>query len=234
MACDRARGWTLLELVVCLLLVTGIGSATLRAYATLRVGVERSASVGSAGHAVRTVRSVLRDELGSGARGVDWFVLPPDSVLLRAFRAVAFPCGAASDSTLTVALRSGRVPDPEKDSVLILLDDATWVAADLASRVPSEDCAEARPAPAGSDPRVERWRLRPMPSGPATVLAVFESGSYHLSAGALRYRRGAGGRQPLTETVFAGAAFVDSAGRAHVMLESPLVPPARVSIPPGR
>jgi hypothetical protein len=35
----------------------------------------------------------------------------------------------------------------------------------------------------------------------AGFVAVFESGSYHLSTNALRYLRGAGGRQPLTADV---------------------------------
>jgi hypothetical protein len=50
-----------------------------------------------------------------------------------------------------------------------------------------------------------RWRedgrrdglLVPEPTDPV-LGRIFEGGSYHFSGGALRYRRGAGGRQPLT------------------------------------
>ena len=45
----------------------------------------------------------------------------------------------------------------------------------------------------------------------AGLILVFETGTYHLSRGALRYRRGRGGRQPVTEEVLESGSF-DSAG----------------------
>jgi hypothetical protein len=51
----------------------------------------------------------------------------------------------------------------------------------------------------GGDP--ELWSVDPPVPG-ALVVRVFERGSYHVSGGALRYRRGMGGRQPLTLDVF--------------------------------
>ena len=48
------------------------------------------------------------------------------------------------------------------------------------------------------------------------LLRFFETGSYHLGDDALRYRRGSGGRQPLTEPVLATAIFADHAGRVTV------------------
>ena len=43
----------------------------------------------------------------------------------------------------------------------------------------------------------ELWEVEPLPGG-ALFGRVYERGSYHLTLGALRYRRGGGGRQPLT------------------------------------
>ena len=47
----------------------------------------------------------------------------------------------------------------------------------------------------------ELWTIDPPVPG-ALVARIFERGSYHVSGGALRYRRGMGGRQPLTLDVF--------------------------------
>jgi hypothetical protein len=44
---------------------------------------------------------------------------------------------------------------------------------------------------------IMEWRLGVNPP-PASALLTFESGSYHLSGRALRYRIGSAGRQPLT------------------------------------
>lgn len=205
------RGFTLVELVVALLLVGWMGAATLRAYAAIRTASERTSDVSSATHAQRVLRSVLRAELGTGAPGVDWRADPPDSIRLRAFRATAIPCGRATDSTIVVRFRGVRVPDPSKDSVLVMTGEGKWAVAELVGRESAAcDSIDAAALLAGST-QVERWTLRPMPPVPV-LLRVFESGSYHLADDALRYRRGAGGRQPLTEAVLVSARFVDSVG----------------------
>ncbi len=41
-----------------------------------------------------------------------------------------------------------------------------------------------------------------MPEESIVLARLFERGSYHVSGAALRYRRGRGGRQPLTPEVF--------------------------------
>lgn len=205
------RGFTLVELVVAVLLVGWIGAATLRAYAVLLTASERTREVSSATHAQRVLRSVLRAELGTGVPGVDWTADAPDSIRLRAFRATGIPCGRAADSTVVLRLRGIRVPDPSKDSVLVMTGEGKWEVADLVGREPAAcDSIDAAALLSGST-RIERWTLRPMPHVPV-LLRAFESGSYHLADDALRYRRGAGGRQPLTEAVLASARFVDSVG----------------------
>ena len=205
------RGFTLVELIVALLVVSWIGAATLRAYAVLRTAGERTAAVSSATHAQRVLRSVLRAELGTGAPGVDWAAHAPDSIRLRAFRATAIPCGPPVDSTLVVGVRGVRALDPSKDSVLVLTVDGRWEVAAVVGRVAGECDSRDMPFWSTSPTEVERWTLRPMPVAPV-LLRVFETGSYHLADGVLRYRRGAGGRQPLTEAVLTSARFADSVG----------------------
>jgi hypothetical protein len=57
---------------------------------------------------------------------------------------------------------------------------------------------------------------------------LFEAGSYHLSEGALRYRRGRGGRQPLTEEVLAGARLIDTLGALRALL--PMGPGGEITV----
>jgi hypothetical protein len=45
------------------------------------------------------------------------------------------------------------------------------------------------------------WTVQPA-IDMASVLLLFESGNYYLTAGALRYRLGAEGRQPVTTELF--------------------------------
>jgi hypothetical protein len=52
---------------------------------------------------------------------------------------------------------------------------------------------------------VETWRLDAPADPHAVVARLFEKGSYHLALAALRYRRGASGRQPLTPEVWSAA-----------------------------
>ena len=80
-------------------------------------------------------------------------------------------------------------------SVLILTADGWWKA-DLTRRASK---AEACTMNLGAES--EMWTVDPPVPG-ALVARVFERGSYSVSGGALRYRRGLGGRQPLTLNVF--------------------------------
>ncbi len=57
--------------------------------------------------------------------------------------------------------------------------------------------------------RSEVWTIDPPVPG-ALVARIFERGSYHVSDGALRYRRGLGGRQPLTLDVFDNRSTMES------------------------
>ena len=134
----------------------------------------------------RTPR-VLAGELRAGVETRDW-VVSGDSVRLRAFRGRALVCGARG-GTLRVGYRGDRGLDPAKDSVLVLDWNARWQAAHVTA-------VRRRPGRCHGLP-VQTWHLDRSVPGPA-VLRVFERGVYSVAAGALRYRRGRGGRQPLT------------------------------------
>jgi prepilin-type N-terminal cleavage/methylation domain-containing protein len=195
-ASDR-RGLTLIELIVAMACGLLVLQLTVRGVLhTRRIGAdmrERSDRL----VALRSARSVLRRELRAGRAGTDWRVYPPDSVKLRAFRGAAWVCpGVDHGVPLLVAWRGVRQPDPEKDSVLLLDDAGYWSAAELtaSSRTP-ERC------PAAPTVTVMGWEVSPPPTGTPVLARLFESGSYHIADGALRYRRGAGGRQPLTAPV---------------------------------
>ncbi len=152
----------------------------------------------SAGHkaealeTVRTAAWLLPEELSGGIPGRDWWV-EGDSVVLRAFRALGLvKAGSVQGPELMACVRGIRMPNPEKDSVLLLGVDGGWQAYELESRV--RVAAECTGVEGGWE---ERWTLSAEPGDPI-LGRIFELGSYHLADGALRYRRGAGGRQPLT------------------------------------
>jgi prepilin-type N-terminal cleavage/methylation domain-containing protein len=204
---DRGA-FTLVELTVALAVFGLLGTLAVRTYAELATATRRHARVSDELWAMRATRSVLRNEVVMGAPGVDWTSHAPDSLRVRAFRGLAFVCGVGPDTSLVVRRRSPRRPDPAKDSLLVLDASGTWSVRDLAG-VTSSAC----PDPPGSaftpGAVTERWRMDE-PAEDAVLVRLFERGSYHLASRALRYRRGGGGRQPLTAEVFETARFVQS------------------------
>ena len=197
----QPQGFTLVELLVSLLVGSLLVGMAFGAYGTLgAVGrqVSRDATLIDA---LRSSRVVLRSELRSGVPSLDWSPYPPDSVRLRAFRALATICDISTDSVLIVTRRNGRRPDPGKDSVLVLDGRGDWSTVALTAWASSTSCPGM----------TEHWEVEPRPRDPALLL-LFETGSYHLSGAALRYRRGGGGRQPLTEEALPGARLLDTLG----------------------
>jgi hypothetical protein len=138
---------------------------------------------------VRTGRLVLAAELRFLAPG-DVAAVGPDSIRIRAFRGGGAACRGAPDGAVHVVYGGVRQPDPGKDSVLVLSAHET-LPARLVSWSASPEC----------DGSV-RMTLDPTPGGDAAYVLLFETGAYSVSGGALRYRRGGGGRQPLTEALF--------------------------------
>jgi hypothetical protein len=161
---------------------------------TARLTAERAEAL----DATRTAAALLSFEarpLGQGD-----FTVFSDSIQLRAFRGYVIPCATGGGTVL--ARHTGvRPPDETKDSVLALADSAEFVAALTA----------VSPAPPGGPcaafPGEQILSLTTsvlLPSAAAWL--VFERGTYSFGTNALRYRRGFGGRQPITAPAFADAA----------------------------
>ena len=193
------RGVSLPEVLVALTLgvfVVHMGWSTIRGLERFE---EHARGRGDTVLAARVVRSVLRGELAHGVAGRDWWVTA-DSLSLRAFRGTAVVCGPSADSTgaLLVAYAGDRRPEPAKDSVELVGSDGSIAYFDLLTASDALDPCVL--AVAGEV--VMRWVV----DGPLrdrwVAARVFERGGYHLTGSALRYRSGAGGRQPLTPEVW--------------------------------
>lgn len=185
---DRG-GWTLAEVLVVLVLTALLAAAAASAVESHRKVVHEMVARAQVDESVRVIRGVLGDDLrGGGPVSVG---SAGDSVALRVYRSRAVPCSPLPGTGWRVDSRGIRRGDPEKDSVQLLGVDGTWRTAALVS-------VGGRPGPCGDPAATERWEVDPPQEVPPVLLRSFERGSYHLSVGALRYRRGAGGRQPLT------------------------------------
>lgn len=210
------RGGSLVEVVLALALgslVLGIVTVALTgSIRWMRATAERAEAL----EVVRTVWVVLDEELRSGVPGRDWWVVGPRTVALRAFRGVARVCPAApGPGSWTVAYRGRRLPDAMGDSLLVLGADGGWRAMALDRSDPGGGCDPLL------DGEVEfRWSWRQEGAPPPILVRLFERGEYHLADGALRYRTGNGGRQPLTpERLGTGSGFRVGDGGLEVTLE---------------
>lgn len=142
----------------------------------------------------RTARVILRAELRAIAPA-DIAAASPDSLRIRAFRGGGAVCGG-SGRALWVHYRGSRAPDPAKDSVVLIGGSGAEEAFAVTG---------VAPAACGGEALTLVLSEAPLP-GPAYAL-LFEPGAYHVADGAVRYRRGAGGRQPLTEALLLEPAF---------------------------
>ena len=230
MRAERRPGFTLVEVVIALLACALLGGLALRGYAAVASANRRLGRTCDELWALRAIRWGLREELAAGVAGRDWSAHPPDSIRLRAFRSTALVCAAGADSSVVVIRYGGRRPDPSKDSVLVLAASGGWSAAGL-DGVAQEGCPAGVHGGRPSGAAVERWRLSEAATGPVLV-RLYERGSYHLTGRALRYRRGGGGRQPLTAEVLDGARLVDTLGWLRVSVPRVGRPPLDLSLVP--
>lgn len=141
----------------------------------------------------RLIQHVLGAEIAYGRPGLDW-TLHDNELHLRAFRGVAVGCAERTAAGWGVAVAGYRLPDADKDSVLVLSEDGHWSVSALArtSRRTGLECRDV----SGFEPEV--WQLDPPPDR-ALLAMYFERGAYRFSDGAFRYRRGVAW-QPLTGT----------------------------------
>jgi hypothetical protein len=150
--------------------------------------------------ALRTGKLVLSGELRFQTPGD--VAAHGDSLRIRAFRGGGEVCGVDAGGALHVRYRGMRQPEPDKDSLLVVTRVSVEPAR-LVSWSRSMVCA------GGLQLSLEA------PTDPgAAYLLLYETGAYSLAAGAIRYRRGGGGRQPLTEAIFRDLAIESAPGRA--------------------
>lgn len=189
-------GATLVETLVALLLGLLVLQAGMAAVGRTRLAQARTMERADALSAVRLTGSLLRAETEAGREGEDW-VVDGASLALRAYRGTGLVCGEhEAPSVLVVSYGGYRRPDPTKDSVeVVYADGARAVIALTGSTSGPSTCWGA---PLEGSLALELGA----PAPPGGVLArIFERGAYSLSDRALRYRRGAGGRQPLTPEI---------------------------------
>lgn len=176
-----------------MLLMVAVAGAALRTLATFRTTLATVAREAELRETTRITRHALGQELRDGLAGVDWVAGTGDSIALRAFRGTGVSCASTPASGWALRYSGLRRPDPSKDSVLVLAGDGVWRVVKLVrARARARACGPAAPG--------EVWELDPPVPG-AVIGRLFERGSYHLAAGAFRYRPGRGGRQPLTAQV---------------------------------
>jgi type II secretory pathway pseudopilin PulG len=180
-------GYTLIEAVAALCIGCTLLAAAAAALA-LQLRVANDAHIASrAAEAERTAFVVIGEETRYLVPGVDLRVLAEDSLSLRVFRGVAVPCEGAGIYTY----RGLRLPSAEKDSAVGVLTGSVGAVGGVATAVSTNGCGSGRDAVVDLTLATD-WQ-------PAEPVLVFESGTYYISGGALRYRLGAEGRQPLTE-----------------------------------
>lgn len=195
---SSAQGTSLVEAVVALLLglfLIHLGYSVILGLRTASETVSDRLDVLTAS---RITRSVLRREMARGTAGRDW-VAADDSLRLRAFRGTAIVCSLGPlPSELVVAYEGDRRPEPAKDSVEVVGADGSLLYVDLIGAGPTSTTCNG----ADSTEVVMAWRIDGPILDDVLVVRLFESGSYHFARSALRYRVGAGGRQPLTPEVW--------------------------------
>jgi prepilin-type N-terminal cleavage/methylation domain-containing protein len=216
---NRRAGFSLAEILVAL----AVGGVVLAGVVGMIRGASRSVvdqtRRSESAEVLRTVWSVLDEELSAGVPGRDWTLEGEQAVVLRAYRGVARVCGPGDEAgTWAVAWRGHRAPVPDRDSLLVLRADGRW------DPTPLLEERSGGPCPLEPGEAAGRWRpggdLAAEPGGVPVLFRYFERGRYSLEDGAFRYRRGAGGRQPLTpERVEPGSRFLSGEDGPRVLLE---------------
>jgi hypothetical protein len=195
-------GAALLEALVAALLGTLVtGTAVLLLQAQARIA-RNTSERSERNDALRSALAVLRAELTPLHPAHDVRAVAAESVATRILRGVAIVCALDGEQTYA-RYRGLRFPDTAKDSVLeVGVEQPVPV---LSARADSASC------PAREGESVLSFRV-PARTPLGSVWLFFESGSYHLSSHALRYRRPGESRQPITNEVLDHA---HSAFRLH-------------------
>lgn len=190
MSARGVAGFTLVELLLSTTMAAVVSAAFIGVLVTQVRVAAMSSEITAGEETLRLPAVLLATELSLLAPEQDIRFVERGAIGVRAFRGSGTVCGTAG--SVLVRYAGVRQPDPAKDSVLILAADGTRASALLDSGPAGADGCST------SDSFDElAWSLTEAASHGDVVL-LFESGSYHLADDAVRYRRGAGGRQPLT------------------------------------
>lgn len=209
-------GTTLVEAVVALLVGALLVHLVLSSLEAQRRAVAGLAGASEALSAVRMGRHLVGGDARAWSDTLAASAVGPDSFSLRIVRGMAVVC-AAPGPDLVVRTSGVRAPDPAKDSVVVLTATGVVRSAALAA----SESASGDGCPDGPG-RTYRWSLDP--AVPVVLARYFERGSFHLADGALRYRRGAAGRQPLTPEVVDPASAFDPQGAAVLYVARDTLP----------
>ena len=199
----RPSGFSVVELLVGLVLVSVIVALSSRVFVVQLRSMERVLRRTEGDQAAALAWSVLGAEVRASSEAVSAAVGPGDSVRVRAHRGSAWPCPGDAPGVLRVTYTGDRLPKPGADSVAALGDDGVWRAYPLTGVTSGGHCA-ALGAP------VQQWSVGGIPST-VHYLRLFESGTYSVERGALRYRLGQGGRQPVSAERFDTASTLATA-----------------------
>ena len=198
----RRPGVSLVEMLVTLALTGIVTGALLQSLGGFQRLLALQPARLAANDAARIAYVVLRAELQPLVPETDVAGWSPDSLRIRAFRGMAVVC-AQEPGRVVVRYRGIRNPDTAKDSVLVL-DALGERSMALASSATGSGCT--------TQPQDTLLRWNGIDAPPGTVILLYENGAYSPGSNALRYRRGRGGRQPLTDEVLdAAASFVHTA-----------------------
>jgi hypothetical protein len=141
--------------------------------------------------ATRSALLTLRADLQNVAPATDVYAVARDSIAARIFRGIAIVCGRRDNTTL-LRYHGLRLADAKKDSA-VQVGVENVVAINTVAAAPGSCVTTTSEQVLALD--------FGMPVLPNSMWLIFESGAYHLSGNALRYRRGTETRQPITNEV---------------------------------
>lgn len=169
-------------------LVAAAGTALLQAQSRVATNVTLRSERNDA---ARSALLTLQAELREASAVTDVHAVARDSIAARIFRGLAIVC-AVREAQIYVRYRGLRLPDIVKDSMLQV---GVENSADIEAVAPQNSGCSRNPD------EVLLALVITESVAPGSMWLIFESGSYHLSGHALRYRRGSESRQPITNEV---------------------------------
>lgn len=210
---ESRGGFTVVEVALSIVLIALLLSPLYGLLGTQRRSVEELTARAEGNRVVRIVDTVLREEARRTAGAVGAAaLLGPRRLGIRGYRGTGIPCrlpggGATADPRdVHLSFRGTRMPEPAKDSVEALLPGGGWWVTSLGASTRVPECDQG-------DRRGLRITLSAVPPDAVLLVRIFETGVYHLTGGALRYQRGAGGRQPLTPLQLEDGSLSGALGR---------------------